>query len=93
MATLVDKAVHNPSLFCTSLKRQQFYIFMRSEPEYVPILNLHLLFCAGVDAGPQRRVLSTETAARNPAMATSSTSARHKEQAITAATWLCSRHL
>ena len=32
---LADKAVRDPTLFCTALKRQRFYMFTRSEPEYV----------------------------------------------------------
>jgi peptidylprolyl isomerase domain and WD repeat-containing protein 1 len=52
---LADKAARDPTLFCTSLKRQRFYMFTRSEPEYV--LHLHLcplssflsfLFCCGL---------------------------------------------
>ncbi|KAI0259831.1 hypothetical protein BC834DRAFT_1045054 [Gloeopeniophorella convolvens] len=30
---LADKAVRDPTLFCTGLKRQRFYMFTRSEPE------------------------------------------------------------
>ncbi|KAI0252452.1 hypothetical protein BJV78DRAFT_1360962 [Lactifluus subvellereus] len=30
---LADKAVRDPTLFCTGLKRQHFYMFTRSEPE------------------------------------------------------------
>src|ERR1700760_4600957 len=33
---LADKAVRDPTLFCTGLKRQRFYMFTRSVPEYVP---------------------------------------------------------
>lgn len=37
---LADKAVHDPTLFCTGLKRQRFYMFTRSE--YVtPLLPTH----------------------------------------------------
>jgi peptidylprolyl isomerase domain and WD repeat-containing protein 1 len=32
---LADKAVRDPTLFCAGLKRQRFYMFTRSEPEYV----------------------------------------------------------
>ena len=46
---LADKAVRDPTLFCTALKRQRFYMFTRSEPEYV----FFFLFCAGVDTGTQ----------------------------------------
>jgi len=38
---LADKAVRDPTLFCTSLKRQRFYMFTRSEPEYVPSPTTH----------------------------------------------------
>ena len=30
---LADKAVRDPTLFCTGLKRQRFYMFTRSQPE------------------------------------------------------------
>jgi len=33
---LADKAVRDPTLFGTGLKRQRFYMFTRNEPEYVP---------------------------------------------------------
>jgi peptidylprolyl isomerase domain and WD repeat-containing protein 1 len=39
---LADKAVRDPTLFCTGLKRQRFYMFTRSGPEYVHIR--HCLF-------------------------------------------------
>ena len=32
---LADKAARDPTLFCTGLKRQRFYMFTRSGPEYV----------------------------------------------------------
>ena len=53
---LADKAVRDPTLFCTGLKRQRIYMFTRSEPEYVNHRNLHLFFfCAGFDSTPRRR--------------------------------------
>ena len=33
---LAEKAVRVPTLFCTALKRQRFYMFMLSEPGYAP---------------------------------------------------------
>ena len=36
---LADKAVRVPTLLCTSLKRQRFDVFMRSEPGYAPSPN------------------------------------------------------
>jgi peptidylprolyl isomerase domain and WD repeat-containing protein 1 len=39
---LADKAVRDPTLFCTALKRQRFYMFTRSEPEYVPVSETEL---------------------------------------------------
>lgn len=30
---LADKALRDPTLFCTGFKRQRFYLFTRSEPE------------------------------------------------------------
>lgn len=35
---LADKAVRDPTLFCTGLKRQRVYMFTRSEPECVPYI-------------------------------------------------------
>lgn len=32
---LANKATRDPTLFCTGYKRQRFYLFTRSEPEYV----------------------------------------------------------
>lgn len=32
---LANKAARDPTLFCTGYKRQRFYLFTRSEPEYV----------------------------------------------------------
>lgn len=37
---LVGKGARDPTLFCTGYKRQRFYMFTRSAPEYV--LNFHL---------------------------------------------------
>jgi len=47
---LADKAVRDPTLFCTALKRQRFYMFTRSEPEYVPSPNPPVPV---VDRGPR----------------------------------------
>jgi hypothetical protein len=41
---LADKAVRDPTLFCTGLKRQRFYMFTRSEPEYVLVHHLRWFF-------------------------------------------------
>ena len=38
---LADKAVHDPTLFCTGLKRQRFYMFTRSEYVTPPLLPTH----------------------------------------------------
>jgi hypothetical protein len=43
---LVDKVVHDPTLFCTALKRQWFYMFMRSEPECI---FSSFFFCTGIE--------------------------------------------
>jgi len=32
---LAERGVRDPHLFCTAYKRQRFYMFTRSEPEYV----------------------------------------------------------
>ena len=77
---LADKAVRDPTLFCTALKRQRFYMFTRSEPEYVPSLKNpnfpHPLFPpVFVDPGLTSPG-SAERVARNRATAISSTSAR-----------------
>ena len=32
---LAEKAVRDPTMSCTGYKRQRFYMFTRSEPEYV----------------------------------------------------------
>ena len=38
---LADKAVRDPTLFCTGLKRQRFYMFTRSEYVTLPPLHIH----------------------------------------------------
>ena|SRR6266851_3714845 len=45
---LVDKAVCDPTLFCTALKQQQFYMFMCSRPKCI-----FFFFCTGIDTGTQ----------------------------------------
>ena len=32
---LAEKGQRDPTLFCTGYKRERFYMFTRSEPEYV----------------------------------------------------------
>jgi hypothetical protein len=32
---LANKGARDPTLFCTGYKKQRFYLFTRSEPEYV----------------------------------------------------------
>jgi hypothetical protein len=32
---LADREARDPTLFCTAYKRQRFYMFTRTEPEYV----------------------------------------------------------
>jgi peptidylprolyl isomerase domain and WD repeat-containing protein 1 len=46
---LADKAVRDPTLFCTGLKRQRFYMFTRSVLEYV--VHVHHLPVFFVSAG------------------------------------------
>lgn len=36
---LANKATRDPTLFCTGYKKQRFYLFTRSEPEYVEQLS------------------------------------------------------
>lgn len=45
---LADKAARDPTLFCTGYKRQRFYMFTRSEPEWVnPSADLHVTMLTG----------------------------------------------
>ena len=46
---LADKAARDPTLFCTGLKRQRFYMFTRSVPEYVHVHQLPVFFFSRVD--------------------------------------------
>lgn len=38
---LANKGSRDPTLFCTGYKRQRFYLFTRSEPEYVRALPVY----------------------------------------------------
>src|SRR5712672_3561160 len=69
---LADKALRDPTLFSTGLKRQRFYMFTRSEPEYV---CLSIVFRVGIDPDAPRRVI--EIAVRNRVTEISSMSVRH----------------
>ena len=38
---LAEKNIRDPTLFCTGYKRQRFYMFTRSEPEYIRYRYAH----------------------------------------------------
>lgn len=40
---LADREARDPTLFCTAYKRQRFYMFTRTEPEYVATCYIYLL--------------------------------------------------
>jgi len=79
---LADKAVRVPTLFCTALKRQRFYMLMRSEPGYAPVSQPPTLFQL-LSQAPG----STETVAGIPATARDifNERLRREEQSIVAA--------
>ena len=37
---LANKEARDPTLFCTGYKRQRFYMFTRTEPEYATLLSV-----------------------------------------------------
>lgn len=49
---LADRTARDPHLFCTAYKRQRFYLFTRSEPEYAHFLanaiTVHLMAITGI---------------------------------------------
>ena len=51
---LADREARDPTLFCTAYKRQRFYLFTRTEPEYVFSYNESALPHLNVVVGTTR---------------------------------------
>ena len=43
---LANKEARDPTLFCTGYKRQRFYMFTRTEPEYATFLSVTPALCS-----------------------------------------------
>ena len=51
---LAEKGQRDPTLFCTGYKRERFYMFTRSEPEYVACFHVPLHFSDHLSSRDQK---------------------------------------